>query len=268
MNGVFRFKIVIQTIKDNRQATLAITLLFMGMAVMYSGMYPSFKDILVEMTESGVADSFSFFKGAEDMGSYVGFLNLELYQIFWLMILAIIMGFIAAASIAKEIEGKTIDLLMSNPISRKQIIFEKFVGLIPMFLIINIGTMIAVIGVTAAINEELSFTNLALVHIVSIPYFFAVMSIGILVSVILNEKMKAAIVMIAIIVGMYIIESISQMTTNYEAIGYASLNRYFNPYDALKFGEVDISGVLVLIAVTIVCLAASLIYFEHKDIQI
>jgi ABC-2 type transport system permease protein len=268
MNGVFRFKIAIQTIKDYWRTTFIITLLFMGMAVMYSGMYPSFKEPLVEMMESGMADSFSFFKGAGDMASYVGFLNLELYQIFWLMILAIMLGFIAASSLSKEIEGKTIDLLMSNPVSRKQIIFEKFVGLIPMFLIINLGTMIAVMGVTVVINEELNFTNLALVHIVSIPYFLAVISIGLLISVILNEKMKAAIVMIAVIVGMYVVESLSQMAPDYEAMGYVSLNHYFNPYDALKFGEVELSGVLVLIAVAVVCLAASLIYFEHKDIQV
>ena len=268
MNGVFRFKIAIQTIKDNWRATIIITLLFMGMAVMYSGMYPSFKEPLVEMMDSGFADSFSFFKGAEDMASYVGFLNLELYQIFWLMILAIMLGFIAASILSKEIEGNTIDLLMSNPISRKQIIFEKFIGLLPMFLIINLGVMFAVMGITVAIGEELNFANLALVHIVSIPYFLAVISIGLLVSVILNEKMKASIVMISVIVGMYVIESLSQMAPDYEAIGYFSLNHYFNPYDALKFGNVDVSGVLVLIAIAVVCLAASLIYFEHKDIQV
>jgi ABC-2 type transport system permease protein len=128
--------------------------------------------------------------------------------------------------------------------------------------------MIAVMGVTVVINEELNFTNLALVHIVSIPYFLAVISIGLLISVILNEKMKAAIVMIAVIVGMYVVESLSQMAPDYEAMGYVSLNHYFNPYDALKFGEVELSGVLVLIAVAVVCLAASLIYFEHKDIQV
>ena len=268
MDGLLRFRIAIQTIKDYFKTTMIVTFLFMGIAVMYSAMYPSFKDALVDMSDSGFIDGFSWISGAEDMASYIGFLNIEMYQIFWLLILAIMIGFITAAIISKEIEGKTIDLFMSNPVSRKQIVFERFVGLIPMFLIVNFGTMIAVMGVTSAIGEELNFSNLFLVHLVSIPYFMAIISIGLLISVIFNEKMKASIVMIAIIVGSYMFHSISLMTPDYESLGYISLNHYFNPYDCLKLGEVNIEGMLVLFSITVVCLVISLIYFEHKDIRV
>jgi len=42
MNGIFRFRITYQIIKDYKKITLVLTLLFMGMAVMYSGVYPAF----------------------------------------------------------------------------------------------------------------------------------------------------------------------------------------------------------------------------------
>jgi len=86
MNGLLRFRIAFQTIKDYWRITLILTLLFMGMAAMYSGMYPAFKDTMTEMMESGFAESFSAFRGSEDMATYVGFINLELYQIFWILI--------------------------------------------------------------------------------------------------------------------------------------------------------------------------------------
>ena len=41
MNEIFRFKIAIQTIKDYWKTTLIIALLFMAMAAMYAGMFPS-----------------------------------------------------------------------------------------------------------------------------------------------------------------------------------------------------------------------------------
>ena len=195
MNDIFRFRIAFRTIKDYKKTTIILTLLFIVIAVMYSGMFPAFKEPLEEMAGSGIFDSFSSFFGPStfDMATYVGFLNLELYQIFWTLILGIVIGFIAASIISKEIEGKTIDILMSNPISRKQIVFEKFIGLIPMTLVINFGTMLAVMGVTVAIGEELDFGNLFLTHIASIPYFLAILGIAILLSVIINEKMKASI---------------------------------------------------------------------------
>ena len=265
---IFRFKIAIQTIKDHWRVTIILTLLFMGMAAVYAGMFPAFEESLLEMMESGFAESFNWLQGSSDMSTYVGFLNLELYQIFWIMILGIILGFISASQISKEIEGKTFDLLMSNPVSKKQVVFEKFIGLLPMVLIINFATMLVVMGITLAIDENLNFYYLFLTHVASIPYLFAVVSLGLLVSVVINEKMKASIIMIALIVGMYIFNSISLMIPDYESLGYISITHYFNPYDTLKFGKMDVVGMVVLSVVAIWCLIIAMIYFDHKDIAV
>ena len=270
MNDIFRFRITYQTIMDYKKTTIILTLLFMGVAALYCGMYPAFKEPLMEMAESGLFESFSSFFGqaAFDMATYVGFINLELYTIFLIVILGILIGFIAASLVSKEIEGRTIDILMSNPISRKQIVFEKFIGLIPLILLINFGSMISILGVTAAIGEELSVGNLLLTHLASIPFFLAILSIGLLISVVINEKMKASIFFIAIFMGMYVIETISKTVPAYEGIGVASITHYFIPYDTLKYGDFGFVEATVLMCVTTVCLIISLIYFEHKDIPV
>lgn len=263
-----RFRITLQTIKDNGKITFILTLLFMIMAIMYAGMFPSIKETLIQMVEGGMAETYQMLPGASEMDTYVGFLNMELYQIFWLLILAIMLGFIAASSISKEIEGKTIDILMSNPISRKQIIFEKFMGLIPTVLIITFATYGSIVLITIAIEEELNFNYLLLTHIASIPYLLTVVAIGILISVIINEKMKASIIMIAIIVGMFVFQSISLMAPDFENMGYLSITHYFNPYDILKNGDVDMVGIIVLFVIMAQCLIFAMLYFEHKDINV
>ena len=85
MNDLFRFKIAIQTIKNQWKTTIIITLLFMAMAVMYSGMFPSFEGSIVDMMDSDFYESFNFFPHADQMHTYVGFLTLELYTVFWLL---------------------------------------------------------------------------------------------------------------------------------------------------------------------------------------
>ena len=267
MSDWFSFRIAFQTMREYWKITLILTLLFTGMAVMYAGMYPAFKDVMADLAPE-MMEQFSFIPGAEDMASYIGFLNVELYQMFWILILGILIGFIAATLISKEIEAKTIDLLMSNPISRKQIVFEKYLGLIPLILIVNFATMLAVYGVTLAINEEINFSYLFMTHVVSIPYFLAVASIGLFVSVIIDEKMKASIIMIAIIVGMFVFRSISLMIPDYEALGAISLTHYYNPYDILKEGNVDVVGVIVLVVVIIECLLAAMFYFDRRNITV
>jgi len=226
-----------------------------------------FKDVMAEIAP-GFMESMSFIPGIEDMASYVGFLNAEMYQMFWMLILGIIIGFIAASLISKEVEGKTIDIIMSNPVSRKQIVMEKYLGLIPMFLLINFATMLTIMGVTLAINEELNFSYLLITHIASIPYFLSIIAIGLLISVIIDEKMKASIFLIAILIGMFVFRSISLMIPDYENLGLISISNYFNPYDILKSGKVDMIGIIVLIVVITFSLIAAMIYFEHRDIAI
>ena len=263
---ILRFRITIQTIKDYWKSTLILTLLFSGMAALYAGMFPAFEEMMVEMGESGALDSFAFIPGYEDMASYVGFLNIEMYQIFWVLILGIIIGFLAASSIAKEIESKTIDILMSNPVSRKQIIIEKFLGLLPMVLIINFVAMLTVMMMTIAIGEDLNFWYLILTHLISLPYFFSIVAIGLFISTLFDEKMKASVVMMAIVVAMFIFDSISEMIPDYETLGLISLKHYFQPYNALKLGQIDATANLILIIVTIIALIAAMFYFDWKDI--
>jgi len=266
MLDIFRFRITIQTIKDYWKSTLILTLLFSGMAALYAGMFPAFEEMMVEMGESGALDSFAFIPGYEDMASYVGFLNIEMYQIFWVLILGIIIGFLAASSIAKEIESKTIDILMSNPVSRKQIIIEKFLGLLPMVLIINFVAMLTVMMMTIAIGEDLNFWYLILTHLISLPYFFSIVAIGLFISTLFDEKMKASVVMMAIVVAMFIFDSIAEMIPDYETLGLISLKHYFQPYNALKLGQIDATANLILIIVTIIALIAAMFYFDWKDI--
>lgn len=263
---ILRLRLTLQTIKDYWRSTIILTLLFSGMAALYAGMYPAFEDMMVEMGESGALDPFAFIPGYEDMASYVGFLNIEMYQIFWVLILGIIIGFLAASTIAREIESKTIDILLSNPVSRKQIIFEKFLGLLPMVLIINFTAMVTIMLITIGLGEELDFWHLTLTHLISLPYFFSIIAIGLFISTLFDEKMKASVVTMAIVVAMFIFDSIAEMIPDYEALGLISLKHYFKPYDALKLGEIDLVGNGVLLLVCLFALIAAIFYFDWKDI--
>ena len=56
---------------------------------------------------------------------------------------------------------------------------------------------------------------------------------------------------IAIVIAMFLFESLSQISSDYESLGLISLKHYYNPYDTLKFGDIDGTGVIVLLVVTL-----------------
>jgi len=268
MNIKFEFKIAIRTMKDNWKISIVLTLVFMGLMTMYSITFPAFKESIEEILGTLEGGGFEFFRGFEYMNSYPGFLAVEGYELFWILILGILIGFISASLISKEIESKTIDLLMSNPVSRKQLVFEKYIGMIPFILLINVAILVTIYAVTIAIGEEINLGYLSMTHLISIIYFLTIASIGLLASVIIDEKMKASIFTTAIIVGMFIFDSISRLVPDYEALGYISLTHYYVPTDIIISGRVDGVGIIVLIAITIVCLIISMIYFERRNIVV
>jgi hypothetical protein len=73
--------------------------------------------------------------------------------------------------------------------------------------------------------------------------------------------------MMAVIVAMFIFDSVSQTVSDYENLGLISLKHFYKPYEALKFGEIDVAGTIILIVVTIQVLVIAMIYFEHKDLR-
>lgn len=257
-------KITRETIKDKLKITAVLTFIFVGLQAMYIGVYPAFKDNLEQFTDVPM----EFIRGFEHLTSFPGYLNMEMYQIFWVLILAILIAYVAGSLISEELEAKTIDMLMSNPISRKQIVIEKFLGLIPLILTVNFATMGAVYGLTFIISEEIKFSHLLLTHLASIPYFLSAASISILISTFINRKMKASIIGMAVVVGMYIFESVSLLTPKYEEIGLISITHYYDPSDLLIEGNLNIVGPIVLIIVTIVSLVVAVIHFEARDIAI
>jgi ABC-2 type transport system permease protein len=257
--------ITLQTARENLKATVALSLVFMLMAVLYAAVYPPFKSYMEEIMEGSPQMPI---RGYESSATYPGFLNIELYQIFWVLILAIAFGYIAASLVSKEVESGTMDMLLSNPVPRYRVVLEKYLGLVPMVLVVNLATMVAVIAVTAGIGEELALGDLLLTHAMSIPYFLAVLAIGLLASTIINEKMKASFVVMAAIVGSYILHTVSLLAPDYENLGLVSITHYYDPADALLEGSMDVGGMLVLVAVTIACLLAAIWHFGRRDIRI
>ncbi len=257
--------VAVRTMKDNLRLTVIISLIFVLLAAVYPAMWPSFKDYMDELMES---TPYMPIRGFQSFATYPGFLNGEFYQIFWILILGLLFGYIAGSSVSKEIEGKTMDMLLSNPLPRYRLVIEKFIGLVPMILVVVFGAMAAIYVVTPAIGEEIDLVNLGLTHIMSIPYFLSVVAIGILVSVIIDRKMQASVVTMAVVTGAFILESISILSPDYEDLGLVSLVHYYDPVDTLIEGTADITGGLILLGVTLVSMLLAMWYFGRRDIKI
>jgi len=264
-------KIAIHSLKTSWKGLLLLNLVFIGLAVMVISIYPTIKEStgLQEYIHSLPEAFISVFgRSGLDITMLEGYLNMELYQWGWVLLLGVYFAFVSSSLISKEIEDKTIDMLLSNPVSRGRILLEKFLGLVPSIILINIITPLAILGCATYINETIDTTYLFYTHFASIPYLFAACALGLLFSVIFDEARRANTLAIGTVFAMYIIEALSLLSEKYSAIGKISLSHYYDPGKTLIEHDVDITGIAILFFITVVLLAAAVIYFQKRDIAI
>jgi ABC-2 type transport system permease protein len=71
-----------------------------------------------------------------------GWLQLELFHITFWVVFGIFSSFLASNIIAKEYENKTIDLILSTPVNRTELIVNRLIGLLILLLISILPTVI------------------------------------------------------------------------------------------------------------------------------
>jgi ABC-2 type transport system permease protein len=262
-------EITIHSIKTSWKGTLILLVAFIGLVVMVLSIYPTMKesinmwvDVLPEFALS------TFGRSGIELSMVEGFLNVEFYQWGWVLTLGVYFAFLSSSLISKEIENKTVDMLLSNPVSRARVVLEKFLGLIPAIILMNIAVPLAILGCLKYINEAVNVNYLFYTHAASIFYLCAVCALGLLFSVIFDETRRANAVAIGVVFGMYIMEILSIISEKYSALGKISIVHYYDPGEILVHHTVEASDSVVLFFLTAVFLVAAVIYFERRDIAI
>lgn len=262
-------KIAIQSVKSSWKGTLILLLAFIGLVFMVVSIYPDMKES-IDMWMDDLPESalYAFGRSGLELSMVEGYLNMEFYQWGWVLILGVYFAFISSSLISREIENKTIDMLLSNPVSRARVVLEKFLGLVPAIILMNVAMPLAILGCLKYVNETIDVTYLFYTHFVSIFYLCAVCALGLLISVIFDETRRANTLAIGVISGMYIMEVLSIVSEKYSAIGKISIVHYYDPGEILVHHSIEATDVVILLLITAVLLAAAAIYFEKRDIAI
>jgi ABC-2 type transport system permease protein len=195
-----------------------------------------------------------------------GYLVSQLYQFGWLLILGVYFAYTAAASVAKEVERSSIDLLLSAPVSRTRIVVGKFLALVPSVVAINAFTFVLIRASVGFVGEEVSLVDLVAVHAVSIPYLLACAGLGLVASVSFDTARRAQTAAIGAVFGTFLLDSLT-FDTDYEWLGDLAFARYYDPGEILVEGTVDVGGVAILLTATVILVILSGELFERREIS-
>lgn len=201
-----------------------------------------------------------------DMGSLLGFYGVEVYMMVTL-IGSVYAALLAAPMLVKEENDKTAEFLLTKPVTRTRIVSEKLLAVAVNLLLFNAAMALAsVAGFRFAPEgewDEGTFLQLVagalLLHAV-----FA--SVAFLLSAVLRKSRNILAASLGLVFMSYFLGLVSSLSEDLKFLKYVSFFKYVDAADILSNGALGPVHILILAAVSAVCIGSAYARYLRKDI--
>jgi ABC-2 type transport system permease protein len=249
------------------RGTLALTVGLSALTTLYIWMFPSVVasgvdlDAYVEAFPPALVEAF----GIRSLGTIEGFLAAELYAFGWVLLLGLYLGYSAASLLAEDVERGRMDITLSMPVRRWRVVVENYLSLLLPVAVLNLVLPVVVYVGAVLIDESIPVRDLLAVHALSVPYLLSCASVGLLASAVADRAGVAQRVALAVLGGLFLVESVVA-ATDYAWVGNLAPMRHYDPTAVLVDGVYDLEGAAILLGGTVLLVGASVLYFSRRDI--
>lgn len=265
------WSIISRTIKDRKTVFLIYLIAASAFFLMHVSVFPSFKDQqidiskLMESMPQGFIEAFGL--QDYDMSKFENYIAGEEFSLIWPLMLLIMSISLAGGAIASEIEKGTIEILLSQPISRSKLYLSRYIsGILLMvgFVVITIGLLIAM---ASAFGIDLKISHYPTLSLVAFLFAWAIYSIAMFFSAIFSDRGKVYFISAALLFVMYALNILAGLKESLSDLRYFSFFHYYVPNDLLIRNQIDKYSVIVFISVAVVFSVAGYIAFNRRDIS-
>ena len=251
------------------RGTVTLTVLLGLFALLMIALFPSISEsgadfeAYIESLPPAIREGFGVSGAA--ITTVEGFLSTEFYVFVWLLMLGLYVAYVAGDTGAGDIEDGQMDMLLATPVSRAQVLGEKFLSLLTPVIVLTLVMPLFVYAGLLLVGESIDAVDLVAVHLLSIPYLLACGALGTLLSVTVHRADVAQRGSIGAVFVLFLLETVT-VDTDYEWLGLLSPTRYYDPAEILVEGTYDLVGAAVLVVATVALLSLSRVIFERVDV--
>ena len=254
--------------------TWAIILLAYSLLVAY--LYDSVKELkgLQETLESlpetmrqamGTADlGFDpFAGGVYDVRVYV---NTE--YLGWVpLMVAVYAVFYCGGIVSREAERRTLDLLLSQPLTRHRLLLSKLATFISIAVVLMLVSWTGTAIGLALIDASIDLGKLALAHLLIVIFLLPVSGYCALASCLYLDPRQSLAVAGGITAAMYLLDILAPLLGGFRWLENLSLFHHLSLLDALYDGSLNWAGLAVHLIVAVVAVGVALAVFERRDLS-
>lgn len=256
-------------LKSLRKTAVIWTCAFIALAALYFSIYPSmvndaadFKELL-EKYPAAVRAMLGI--NLDYITSILGFYSM----IFSFIILcgAIQAMNMGVSILSKESREKTCDFLLVKPVSRMEIVSAKLLASITTIILTDV--VFFGISLFMANSVKTSDFSIKLFLMINLTMFFIqliFLSIGILLSVLINKLRSVLSISLGTVFGFYMIGAIISTGKANAAARFISPFKYFDAAYIIKNGSYEVPYMIFSAVIIIISIIASYFIYDKKDI--
>lgn len=230
--------------------------------------YPSFKDEADQLQQSfeNIPDAaLQLLGGSTDFFSPVGYVNSQVFFLMLPLLLGILAISLGSRLLAQEEQDKTIESLLSRPLSRGQLLAAKALSGVAILSIVTLVSWVAIITISSFVGLEVGITVLTYATLVC---YLLVISFGaIAYALTASGKARGSSIGIATLVafGGYIIGSLSATVSWLELPSKVLPFNYYQS-EAILRDTYNWANVVYFIILIGLCATISWIVFRRRDL--
>jgi ABC-2 type transport system permease protein len=254
-----------KSMQDYRGQVLGWGIGMGAMLALTAALFPSISELYADVFE-GLPDSWAGFIGDGDMSTMEGYLSVEFfsYAQVALAVFAILAG--GAVIVGEETNG-TMDLLLSQPVTRLRVAIVKLNALTVSVVLIVLMTAVGLIIPELFLREVGNWGRVANAFLLLIPFELMVALAAALLAQMFASRLAGGSILAGVLVASYMLDALSGASQILVDLKPLYLTSYFQGREALN-GDVSWAYLGVsLVAIGVLALA-NVVYFVRRDIAV
>jgi len=262
----------LRELNRNKKGLIIWSLIVVVLLIMMMSLFPT----MVEQAETyqkvleGMPEAFSSMFGLDkiSMSDLFGYYSVEGY-LFVTLLGGIYAVILSSGILSKEEGDKTIEFLLSKPITRVGIVTSKLLSYLTNLLIFNIIITLTMFFTFQAVKTEpLDMKLFWLLSIGPILLQLTFSSIGFLISVFITKTKKVLPISLGLVLITYFFSMISAISDKMTGLRYFSPFKYVDAADIITNGKIESKYLIIMLIVNALAIGLTYLFYSKKDITI
>jgi len=260
----------LKTVKGYRVGLIAICLIATGLGILLPATFDNFRNF-GNLSEELPREMQALFKSEGNLlfaSGAQGYIAIVFRHPIILVAFAAFAIAVASGAIAREIERKTVFILLARPLPRYQLLLSRWSAMVPGVALLG-GALLLGIAIGVAISdvgEVVVLERYLFAWASAFMLFLAIGSYAFLFSASARDGTQAVLFSTALTVLFFLMDFLAGLWEPLGFLGPMSLFHYYDPVTAAIEASIPAQHVAVLLGVTAVSLAASVVVFQRRDI--